>query len=129
TPVNGYQIAVSREAEAIGHRNPLVMLPIVTLLAKQLQIVEAQGNLRVVDVLRRQVDPVVGDLAAGPAPLAQSVPISDVRRPGALPSFRLIKPPRPRFHGDHCDFRRSTRSETRAIRVALIRSGSAFAQQ
>src|SRR5690606_1461313 len=98
---HGNEVTVSREAKAIGHRNPFVVLPVVPVLAQQLQVLKIQRHRRVVDVLGRQVHPVVDDLAAGPAPLTQAVPIGDVCRPGALPGFRLVEPPCPWFHGDH----------------------------
>src|SRR5690606_2463013 len=98
---HGNEVAVSREAEAIGHRNPFVVLPVVALLAEKLQILEVQRHRRIVDVGWRKVDLVMHDLTAGAASLTQTVPVGDVCRPGSLPGFRLIEPPRPWFHGDH----------------------------
>src|SRR5690606_39890114 len=53
---HGNEIAVSREAEAIGHRNPFVVLPVVALLAEKLQVLEVQRHRRIVDVGWCQVD-------------------------------------------------------------------------
>src|SRR5690606_12522669 len=95
------QVAVSREAEAVSRRHPLVMLAVVALLAEKLQVLEVQRHRRVVDVVRRQVDLVVNDLAAGAAPLTQPVPVSDVSLPAPPPRFRLVEPPCPWFHTHH----------------------------
>src|SRR5690606_25521047 len=75
-----------------------MMFPSVTLLTKQLQIVKTQGNLRVVDVIRRQINLVVHDLTAGAAPLTQTVTGRDVSLPRLLPRLRFVKPFRPRLH-------------------------------
>src|SRR5690606_16535820 len=78
-----------------------MVLQIMAFLTEQLQVIKTQSNLRVVDVLGRQINLVVHDLTAGAASLTQTVPVGNVCRPGALPGFRLVEPPRPRFHGDH----------------------------
>src|SRR5690606_572014 len=96
--VHGNEVAVSGESQPFGHRHPLMVLQIMAFLTEQLQVIKAQGNLRVVDVIRRQINLVVDDLAAGAASLTQTVPVGDVCRPGSLPDFRFIEPPRPWFH-------------------------------
>src|SRR5690606_30010 len=63
-----------------------------------LQVIKAQGNLRVVDVIRRQINLVVHDLTASAAPLAQTVTGRDVSLPRLLPRLRFVKLARPRFH-------------------------------
>src|SRR5690606_37148709 len=75
-----------------------MMFPSVTLLTKQLQIVKTQGNLRVVDVIRRQINLMVHDLTAGAAPLTQTVTGRNVSLPRLLPRFGFVKLARPRFH-------------------------------
>src|SRR5690606_20432705 len=76
-----YQITIRREPQTFRDRNPFVVLPVVTILAEKLQIVKAQGNLRVVDVIRRQINLVVHDLTAGSASLTQPVPVGDIGLP------------------------------------------------
>src|SRR5690606_31702886 len=93
-----YQITIRREPQTFRDRHTLMMFPSVTLLAKQLQVVKTQGNLRIIDVIRRQINLMVHDLTAGTAPLTQTVPGRDVSLPRLLPRLRFVKLACPRFH-------------------------------
>src|SRR5690606_40327616 len=86
-----YQITIRREPQTFRHRHPLMVLKIMTFLTEQLQVVKTQGNLRVVDVIRRQINLVVHDLTAGAAPLTQTVTGRDVSLPRLLPRLGFVK--------------------------------------
>src|SRR5690606_35537224 len=98
TPVNGYKIAIRREPQTFRDLRPPMVLQIMAFLTEQLQVIKTQGNLRVVDVIRRQINLVVHDLTAGAAPLTQTVTGRDVSLPRLLPRLRFVKLARPRFH-------------------------------
>src|SRR5690606_11377529 len=89
---------IRRESQSGRHRNPFVVFLRMACLTKQLQVIKTQGNLRVVDVIRRQINLVVHDLTAGAAPLTQTVTGRDVSLPRLLPRLGFVKLARPRLH-------------------------------